>query len=637
MNRFFNFLANISVAGKLNIIVAILVLGLSGAFLSGINGLRTNQKFVEASSAQISNSSVTTKQLSELLLRIQTNYDVILNPNIAKAYKESFIETKSNAILEARDIIENYETNILSANNPAISSLSQTSDLANLQEQEYAAFLSLREAFRNFQRTDQQFQEVYESGGRNDVLSSNLNSNLARIQQELISLVEVNNKLANTYHHESALSYQGTVNFLGFALVITVAATWFIANAIMRSISRRLVNLEFFAESVEQNYTDLRYEYEVEGQDEIANLGDTFNRMTIQLRTALIGLEDRVRERTQELEESSKLIERRAEQFESIAQVSRIISSIQGQEELLLRVVHMISQNFGFYHVGIFLLDDAREFAVLRAANSEGGRKMLERGHRLEVGQTGIVGYVTGTGNPRIALDTGADAVFFDNPDLPNTRSEMALPIIINNQIVGALDVQSTEVNAFSQEDINILSTLADQVSIAIQNARLYEEARGALAKAEAANRQLINQAWGEIQRFARVSGYRYDGTKLEPLTNPIDGKQPTDLDDAYFTPVQLRGETIGRLRIKSPVENHQWTEDEISIIRATAERVALAAESARLVTASQKQASKELIIGEISAKIGAAINLDSILQTTLREMGRLLPGAEISIQVENE
>jgi GAF domain-containing protein len=262
---------------------------------------------------------------------------------------------------------------------------------------------------------------------------------------------------------------------------------------------------------------------------------------------------------------------------------------------------------------------------------------MLERKHRLGVGQTGIVGYVTSTGNPRIALDTGADAVFFDNPDLPNTRSEMALPLMVGSQVIGALDVQSTEQNAFTQEDIDILTVLADQVSTAIQNARLYEESRAALAKAENISRQLTGEAWANVRRFAPLVGYHFDGTKPEPLSQPTNSKQANEEKDAYSVPVQLRNETIGRLRIKPATDGHQWTEDEVAIIHATAERVALAAENARLILESQKNAAKEQIIGEISSKIGSAISIDNIMQTTLREMGRILPGAEISIQVENE
>jgi GAF domain-containing protein/HAMP domain-containing protein len=373
------------------------------------------------------------------------------------------------------------------------------------------------------------------------------------------------------------------------------------------------------------------------GPSETVRLANAFNSMTAQLRGFIGSLEQRVADRTSELETASQQIQHRAEQFEAIAQVSRVISSIQDQAELLPRIARMISQHFGFYHVGIFLLDENNQYAVLRATNSEGGRRMLARKHRLEVGQTGIVGYVTATGNPRIALDTGSDIVFFNNPDLPETRSEIALPLMASGKVVGALDVQSTEQNAFTQDDVNILSALADQVSIAIQNAQLYEKSRETLAQAETAYRQLTGETWANIRHFTPVIGYRFDGNKPEPLTQHLDNQQAEGQNDALSVPLQLRGTAIGRLRIRPTSSGYQWTENEIAIIQATAERVALAAENARLVAESQKSATKEQIIGEISSKIGASSNLDNILQTTLREMSRFLPGADISIQVETE
>lgn len=197
------------------------------------------------------------------------------------------------------------------------------------------------------------------------------------------------------------------------------------------------------------------------------------------------GLEKLVQDRTTELDLARVLSERRAKQFESISQVTRTISSTRDLDSLLAQITAVINREFGFYHVGIFL-DTAKEYAVLSASNSEGGQRMLERSHRLKIGETGMVGYVTSTGKPRIALDTGTDAVFFNNPDLPETRSEIALPLRVGEEIIGALDVQSIEANAFKQEDINILSTLADQVSIAIQNARQYEETRRALVESNA-------------------------------------------------------------------------------------------------------------------------------------------------------
>ena len=188
-------------------------------------------------------------------------------------------------------------------------------------------------------------------------------------------------------------------------------------------------------------------------------------------------------DRTVQLEGANEKVRVRASQFEALAQVTQAMTSIRDLNELLPRIATLISDEFGFYHVGVFLIDDAREYAVLSATNSEGGRQMLERNHRLRVGEQGIVGNVTSTGIPRVTMDVGEDAVFFDNPDLPETHSEMALPLRISDQVIGALDVQSKETEAFTDEDIQTLSLLANQVSLAIENARLFEDTRRALAE----------------------------------------------------------------------------------------------------------------------------------------------------------
>jgi putative methionine-R-sulfoxide reductase with GAF domain len=196
------------------------------------------------------------------------------------------------------------------------------------------------------------------------------------------------------------------------------------------------------------------------------------------------------------LEETARTSHRRAAMLQAGAEVSRVVAQIRDLDRLLPQVAQLISQNFGFYHVGIFMLDQAGRYAVLRAANSEGGLRMLARRHKLEVGSVGIVGYVTGTGRPRIALDVGEDAVYFDNPDLPDTRSEMAVPLRSGDQAIGALDVQSTAEAAFTEEDVVVLTALADQIAIAIENARLFQEHQAALDRAEEAYRQYLRQEW---------------------------------------------------------------------------------------------------------------------------------------------
>jgi GAF domain-containing protein/CheY-like chemotaxis protein len=175
--------------------------------------------------------------------------------------------------------------------------------------------------------------------------------------------------------------------------------------------------------------------------------------------------------------------ERRATQLAAAAEVARDATAILDVDQLLNETVHLISEQFGFYHAGVFLMDERGEYAVLRAVSSEGGRRMLERGHRLKVGEVGIVGYVASTGESRIALDVGEDAVHFVNPDLPDTRSEIALPLISRGRIIGVLDVQSTEPTAFTEEDEAVLRTMADQLATAIENARLFSETEQALAE----------------------------------------------------------------------------------------------------------------------------------------------------------
>lgn len=367
---------------------------------------------------------------------------------------------------------------------------------------------------------------------------------------------------------------------------------------------------------------------DIKSQDEAGVLARSFNSMAQTLSDTLTGLEEKVAERTREVEKISENNAYRAAQFESIARISKIISSTQTLDRLLPQIVQTISEEFNFYHVGIFLLDVHKEFAVLAAANSEGGKKMLERNHRLRVGETGLVGYVTRSGQPRVALDVGADAVFFNNPDLPETRSEIALPLRVGVDIFGALDVQSIDTNAFSEEDVNILSVLADQVSIAIQNARLYQQSREALEQAELSAAQMIEQQWSQFLSKQNITQYHFDGVETSKNIKSND-KQSQNL----AIPLILRGAKIGTLKLTTADPNRVWDEDEVAIAQATAERTALAIENARLLLEAQKRATKERTIGEVSSKIGNSISLESILKTTIQELSNTLPGAEIAIQ----
>jgi len=362
----------------------------------------------------------------------------------------------------------------------------------------------------------------------------------------------------------------------------------------------------------------------------------------INLNTAQIDLEKGTAELSQrgsQLQAANEQIQRRATQFEVLAQVTQAITSVRDLKELLPRIATVISEKFGFYHVGVFLLDGAHQYAVLSATNSEGGRQMLERKHRLRVGEQGIVGNVTATGKPRIAMDVGVDAVFFDNPELPDTHSEMALPLKSSGLVVGALDVQSTETGAFADEDIQMLSLLADQVSLAIENARLFAETRNALAEAEAVSRQFTREVWGRLPNEQNLLGYRYNLTGTSPLEKPVElleasnskSKGEQTESSQVVVPIKLRGETIGTLVIQTP-SAEVLNQDQIDLIKAVAERVALSAENARLFEETTRRAERERLVSDITGKIRSVQDPQTMIQTAMEELRNALGASRVEV-----
>lgn len=418
-----------------------------------------------------------------------------------------------------------------------------------------------------------------------------------------------------------------------------------------RTITTPLQQLTQVAEEISTGNLDVTAP--VDSLDEVGTLGETINRMTEQLRDTLTNLERRITERTVDLELSRRQTEARAAQLLAIGEISKIINSEQELNILLPLITRLVSERLFFYHVGIFLIDEAGQYAVLQAANSSGGQTMLGRGHKLKVGESGIVGFVAKAGIPRIALDVGQDAVFFNNPDLPTTRSEVALPLKVREQIIGILDVQSEKPGAFTQEDTNVLSILADQVAIAIENTRLLEQTQRALDEVRAAYQQNLQEGWKTFSQEEGMIGYYQSLSGGRKLSHPIDTDEVNQAmyrgealvfhadgktsEPTLVIPIKLREQIIGIMHIKSPSRERQWTSSEISLTEAVAERLSLALENARLIQESQRQVIKEQTISEITGRIGSSINLDNVLLTAVEELGRTIPGSEVTIKLKNE
>jgi GAF domain-containing protein/HAMP domain-containing protein len=365
----------------------------------------------------------------------------------------------------------------------------------------------------------------------------------------------------------------------------------------------------------------------VESEDELGVLARAFNAMTAQLRELITTLEKRVAERTRELE-------KRAVQLQVTAEVASQAAAIRDLDSLLEHAVRLISDRFNFYHAGIFLIDDAGKYAVLRAASSEGGKRMLSRGHRLAVGKVGIVGYVAEKGEPRIALDVGTDAVFFNNPDLPQTRSEMALPLKAHGRIIGVLDVQSTKEAAFTNEDVEILQILADQIALAIDNARLHGDTQEALRQLSELYRQQVAKGWQKHLEHQTIA-YAYKQGNLERLKSPVH--LTTDENGHLLQlPIQLRGQTLGFFTLRRDAEQPQFSADEIELAKMAITQVALALENARLLEENLQRAQHESLISEITAKAQSSLDVETVMKTAVTEIARALGIAKVQIRLGN-
>ena len=371
----------------------------------------------------------------------------------------------------------------------------------------------------------------------------------------------------------------------------------------------------------------------IQRNDELGLLANAFNRMASDLAELYHSLEMQVGERTRSLEKRNR-------QLEATARVAREAAGIHKLDELLTYTTHLISEHFGYYHAGIFLIDQAGKYAVLQAANSEGGQRMLARTHKLEVGHTGVVGYVAAMGVPRIALDVGDEPIYFDNPDLPDTHSEMALPLTVRGQIIGVLDVQSTESGAFEQADVEVLQILADQLALAIENTRLLEQSQAAIQELRTAYGERLKEEW--IRQFkGQIKAYQYDSIRVSPAPagSPIQtGKEPTiqTTDDGHFlsVPISLRGITLGSLQLKRERNEKPWSKDDLALVKDLVSQIAIVLDNARLLAETRKRAEREQTLSEISARLSRLTDIDSILKAAIQELGQLPNVADISLQI---
>ncbi|HEX7976872.1 MAG TPA: GAF domain-containing protein [Anaerolineales bacterium] len=430
--------------------------------------------------------------------------------------------------------------------------------------------------------------------------------------------------------------------------VLLVVAALMVAMGLLW-VKRLVTPLQKLAEAARQiGAGQWDVQLDTRSNDELGLLARTFSQMAGELRGLIENLEQRVAERTRDLK-------RRSVQVQTAAEAARDITSARDLDTLLTHAVDLIRSRFSYYHAGIFLIDDLGEYAVLQAATGEAGQQMLANKHRLKVGEVGLVGYVTGAGQSRIALDVGEDAVHFKNPLLPDTRSEMALPLKVGGQVIGALDVQSTAGAAFDDEDLTLLQTLADQLAVAIENARLVERLEASLEETRQFYERQVRENWSLTDRRGRVPGFEYDRLHVAPAGRALPPEvlaqvqsgqivcletQPAEAGQApapaeIIVPVMLRGQMLGVIGVEAEDPAHRWLDDEIAMVRAVAAQAAMTLENARLLEEAQRRAERERLAGEISAKLRISNDPQVIMQTAAQELRLALQAHRAQVLVQ--
>jgi GAF domain-containing protein/HAMP domain-containing protein len=403
------------------------------------------------------------------------------------------------------------------------------------------------------------------------------------------------------------------------AVLMAVAAGFLVTRRIITPLDKLGKTAEMIAAG------NLSLVAEVEQRDEIGVLASSFNSMTSQLRYLIGSLEQRVADRTMKLE-------RRSVQLRVAAEIARDASSMHNLNELLTIAVNLIRDRFGFYHAGIFLLDEKGEYAMLTAATGEAGRKMLDAGHSLKVGEVGLVGHVTATGQPRIALDVGSDSAHFKNPLLPNTRSEAVLPLVVGSKITGALDVQSVEANAFDAETVEVLQTMTDQLAVAIENARLIRHMERAVRELEAAYGKYTTESWREFyEKTQRKLSYRYRGLGVEAVEDPAPEGALPDAEEQTLAapsaenpletgvrhtgiaiPMRLRGQVVGTVNLR--VRGEQVAGEAAATYEEMVNRLTMNLENVRLLEEAQLRSEQLRLLQEITAAAAAYVDLNALM-----------------------
>ncbi len=367
--------------------------------------------------------------------------------------------------------------------------------------------------------------------------------------------------------------------------------------------------------------------------DEIGQLAGSFADTRLRVQTLIDDLEGRIQARTRDLSATQE--------------ISHFAATQRDLQTLLDQVVNLIVERFpNIYHAQIFLLDSQKRYAVLRASTGEPGQKLLALGHRLGVGSASVIGQVTDMGEIVVARDTADSKVHRRNEFLPDTQAELAIPLKLgDDQIIGALDVQSRQADTFTEDQAVVLQTMADQIAIAIENARLFQESLRRLEEIERGRAAATLQAWREFMRQERTR-MKISQSGQPPVSSYSDALRQSAISSGrtmvgtlterktipFAVPIRLGDQVLGAVEWELPQEI--FDHNQLLLAEELVNRLAISLENARLFQESQRATDRERLVNEIAARLSTQTDIDQILQTAVREVGQALHAPQVSIRL---
>ncbi len=411
--------------------------------------------------------------------------------------------------------------------------------------------------------------------------------------------------LAEVEQSEALRELQQTLRFMSVLVAGLVVAAGALGVLLATRFSGPITVLAAAAARIAGG--DLSQRVMLRARNELGILARAFNDMAAQLQDLVQSLEERVAARTRDL-------------FLTL-QVGQLSTHLVQSEELLPSVVDYIREQFDLYYVQVYLLDEAQRYAVLAAGTGEVGRALLERGHRLELGATAIVTRAARTRRPVLVSDTTTSDIHLPNPLLPNTRSEVAIPLVVGDEVLGVLDMQAVQPNTFREDNLPVFEAMASQLASALSAARAYEETRQAMARADAINRRLISRTWqGYLGRLSsqKHTGVHYDLQRVRPLQGsalPASPDNGRDGEHALVQPVKLGEQVIGTIVVGED-QPRTWTPEEIRLVEEVASRLAAALEQYRAFDESERRAAELETVATVSTAASTTLDPDALLRS---------------------